>query len=80
MRQYNKPKCFTYVLNHEQMASHMIRILLLLVLKSTDNPGTRSVGLKTIRHPSKSYGLTLTISKQLQDRSSTRKEIFIKFF
>ena len=60
MRQYNKPKCFTYVLNHEQMASHMIRILLLLVLKSTDNPGTRSVGLKTIRHPSKSYGLTLT--------------------
>jgi hypothetical protein len=77
MQQYNKPiKCFTYVLNHEQMASHMIRILLLLVLKSTDNPGTRRVELKIIPHPSKSYGLTFEINHLITDYkiSSSRKE------
>ena len=54
------------MLNHEQMTSHMFRILLVLVSRSTDNPGTKRVELKIIPHPSKSYGLTFEINHHIK--------------
>jgi len=67
MLPYKKPiKCFTYVLNHERMTSHVVRILLVLESKRIDNPDNRSEGLNTILHTSKYCGINLELNHYIK--------------